>query len=394
MMSVSTALRGLDRWLDGMRVDWPTPGYGGPVVHWWRHQLVYRGTGLDWRYEGIIAGYLALWRASGNFTFREKAARAGDDLLAGQTVAGHFRNSSFELNPGDGGTPHEAAVDIALLQLAKAFATVDPVRSGRYRDAAERNLDAYFFGKLWHPQSSTLRDSTTENSFVPNKAATFLEAVLLLAEINGDWRLVEQYALPTAARIVEMQVPETDNELDGGFAQNRFGTEVVHAYFPLYVARCLPPLFALAELVNNDCLLKSALRGTRFLERIRNVAGSFPQVLYLRGRRSEYPRWIAGSGEMLRAMMLADQYGAEAKLEPTIDWILSGTKSDGHIATAEGFSQMLPPITRGDEELDEIGVVGWCDKAFRAFAELAAIETSDSFHGARHDVPGESAAPR
>ncbi len=42
-----------------MRVDWPTPGYGGPVVHWWNHSLAYQGAGLDWRYEGIIDGYLS-----------------------------------------------------------------------------------------------------------------------------------------------------------------------------------------------------------------------------------------------------------------------------------------------------------------------------------------------
>ena len=56
------AIIGLDKWLDSMRVDWPTPGYGGPVVHWWNHSLAYTGSGLDWRYEGIIAGYLKLWR--------------------------------------------------------------------------------------------------------------------------------------------------------------------------------------------------------------------------------------------------------------------------------------------------------------------------------------------
>ena len=46
---ITAAVLGLDRWFDAMRTTWPTPGYGGPVVHWWNHCLVYRGAGLDWR---------------------------------------------------------------------------------------------------------------------------------------------------------------------------------------------------------------------------------------------------------------------------------------------------------------------------------------------------------
>ena len=34
---VTATVLGLDRWFDAMRVDWPSPGYGGPVVHWWNH---------------------------------------------------------------------------------------------------------------------------------------------------------------------------------------------------------------------------------------------------------------------------------------------------------------------------------------------------------------------
>jgi hypothetical protein len=47
----------LEAWLESMRGP---GGYGGPVAHWWRQSLLYTGPGLDWRYEGIILGYLAL----------------------------------------------------------------------------------------------------------------------------------------------------------------------------------------------------------------------------------------------------------------------------------------------------------------------------------------------
>ena len=77
----SDAATGLDSWLDKMRQP---GGYGGPVVHWWRDCLEYTGPGLDWRYEGIIIGYLNLWAATGKPAWLEKARQAGDDLVAGQ----------------------------------------------------------------------------------------------------------------------------------------------------------------------------------------------------------------------------------------------------------------------------------------------------------------------
>jgi hypothetical protein len=105
----------IDAWLESMRQP---GGYGGPVVHWWEDCLAYTGPGLDWRYEGIIHGYLNLWQATGEGLWLDKATRAGDDLVNGQLPSGNYRNSCFELNPNTGGTPHEAAADLGLLCLA------------------------------------------------------------------------------------------------------------------------------------------------------------------------------------------------------------------------------------------------------------------------------------
>ena len=48
----------LDAWLDTMRGP---DGYTGPVAHWWQSCLQFTGTGLDWRYEGIVIGYAQLY---------------------------------------------------------------------------------------------------------------------------------------------------------------------------------------------------------------------------------------------------------------------------------------------------------------------------------------------
>jgi hypothetical protein len=374
--SIVHVIDGLDRWFDTMRVDWPVPGYGGPVVHWWNHSLAYRGAGLDWRYEGIIDGYLTRWQATGERVWLDKAMRAGSDLVDGQLANGQFRNSAFELNPASGGTPHEAAADVGLLLLARELRDVDPIASERFLSAAHRNLESYWFEQLWHQPTSTLRDGRDEPTFVPNKAATFIDAILLLSELTEYEDLIERFAQPTAAKIIAMQVTEPANPLAGAIAQNRFGERVIDAYFPLYIARIIPPILALYGPTGDPRLQSAALSAARFLERIREPDGGFPQVIYGNGKTNRRPRWVAGSGDILRAFIVANRYGAEIDLSPSINWLLRGVRPDGHIVTAEGFGRIVPLISRRDRFADDLGVVGWCDKAFRALTLLAFGEQS------------------
>ncbi len=85
---IDEALTRMDLWFESMRGP---EGYGGPVCHWWRQSLLYTGAGLDWRYEGIITGYLILWERTGDERWLARAQRAGDDLVAGRLPDGHYR---------------------------------------------------------------------------------------------------------------------------------------------------------------------------------------------------------------------------------------------------------------------------------------------------------------
>jgi hypothetical protein len=378
---ITRVVEGLDHWLESMRVAWPSPGYGGPVVHWWNHSLAYRGAGFDWRYEGIIAGYLHLWEKTGNDAWLAKARRVGNDLVAAQSPDGHFPNSQFELNPGTGGTPHEAAADLGLLILSRTIRTLDPAGSSRYLETARGNLEQFWFDQLWHDPSRTLWDSPGSPGFVPNKAATFIEAVLVMSELDRDHDLVDRYVIPTADLIVSMQVVQPGDRLDGAIAQYRLGTQQVDSYFPLYIARCVPALFAVAELTGSTRYRDAALRACRFIDRVREPDGGSPQVLYPRNRMNRFPSWIAGAGDIVRAIDLARQNGETIDAGPTIDWIVRGARSDGRIATAEGFGRIMPLLSRRDRFADELGVVGWADKALRALSSRAESPVPGTMDG-------------
>ena len=78
---IDWALARLEAWLETMRGPSGALPYGGPVAHWWQQSLLYTGPGHDWRYEGIILGYLALWERTGENRWLTKACRAGDDVF-------------------------------------------------------------------------------------------------------------------------------------------------------------------------------------------------------------------------------------------------------------------------------------------------------------------------
>src|SRR5688500_4238612 len=159
-MTDAEALWRLEAWLETTRVPalgGRPAGYGGPVVHWWRDSVHYTGPGFDWRYEGIIYGYLALHERTGERRWLDKAIRAGDDLVAAQLPNGNFMCSGFEQNPSTAGTPHEAAADSGLLALALALRRQAHPNWERYAATARRNIESFHVARLWNDDARLFR---------------------------------------------------------------------------------------------------------------------------------------------------------------------------------------------------------------------------------------------
>ena len=362
LYQINTAVSGLDAWFDTMRG--PT-GYGGPVVHWWQQSLIYTGSGLDWRYEGIITGYLQLWERTGDRLWITKARRAGDDLVFGQLENGHYPASAFELNPATAGTPHEAACDIGLLLLALRLRKAGYSDWQHYAASAERNLCTFYIDQLWDKESQSFRDNPKFPSFVPNKAATVCEALFLLAELTGNDQWVERYAIPTLKRIMEHQV-QSKGRLEGAIAQNSFGARRVNKYFPIYNARCVPAILRGYQWTKDELYFQSALRTMQFITRWVYEDGSFPTVIYANQQVNRYPSWVAPLGDILYAADKLRPYGFNADLSSTKHRLLAGQDASGGIQTASGFAAAANGRQGSVLDLrDVLHVAGWCDKAFR-----------------------------
>lgn len=360
---MSDALRAanLAAWLETMRGP---DGFTGPVAHWWRNCLGFTGAGLDWRYEGTISGYLTLWRRTGAATWLERARRAGDDLLRGQLPSGNFRHSGFEQNPCDGGTPHEAAADLGLLRLAAALRAAG-LDGERYVAVAETNLSCYYLGRLWDEAAGAFRDSPDVPSLVPNKVCTLAEALFAWAGLRGTIEPIERFALPALRAVVALQV-KGPARLAGAIPQNTIRGAVVDAYFPYYVARCIPALLLAHEYTGDEQWLTAAVGAGQFIVRHIGDDGLLPQALYPRGA-NRYPQWIAPLGDVLRSMDMLRPYGFNPDTSSMESALRAGCLPSGGVATARGFAAQISrrddPAARPDFH-DNLPVAGWADKAF------------------------------
>jgi hypothetical protein len=210
--------------------------------------------------------------------------------------------------------------------------------------------------------------------FVPNKAATIVEALCLLARYEGNDEWIVRYVRPTADAIVALQVRRAGDALDGAIDQAQVRTRGVGRFFPFYVARCVPGLVEAAAMLGDQRYLDAAMSAIRFVLRWQDADGGFPQVLYADGRINRYPRWIAGVGDVVRAIELLRPHGLGADSERALGWLLLGQTSIGAFESAAGFgsqvTQRVPDAVR--DARDYLPVVGWNDKTFRALAERAA----------------------
>lgn len=353
MNTMGQVVANLDAWLATMR---QTGGYGGPVPHWWESCFRYAGPGMDWRYEGILAGYSTLYRRTGAAHWQHRLALAAGDVLAAQRPDGSLAASRFEANPGSLGTPHEAAAAAGLLAAHRVWPHPAWVA------AAGRILDNQVV-QLWDPATQGFNDRPHQFGRVPNKLATLAEACLLYAAGTGDARYLA-YAAAALADVLRLQVNALGRPESGAVHQQAAAGGGDRRFFPFYNARIVPGLLLAAEMLGGDRYRTAAQRIGEFLSRVQNPDGSYPQVLYAGGARAEGPRWIAGAAEVLRAQTLL------GRTVPAVvqHRLLAGQLPTGGFRTGEGFSG-----ASGVDFRDVTPAVGWNDKVLRWLAESAAV---------------------
>ena len=349
-------------------------GYGGPVVHYWRDCLDYIGPGIDWRYEGLLTGLITLFKKSGNAIWIRKAETIAQDIITSQLKNSSFRNSKFEANPGCGGTPHEAAVDIGLLELAKILKN-EKKRWKKYFFVADRNLKIFHLNRLFDKKLRTFKNSPKTDFFVTNKIATTIEALIKHYELSSNENLISRFIIPAGNFILNQQILDENEPIFGGLYQS--APSITPYVMSFYNARCIRTLLLLSRLTSDERYLDAALLVGKFLEKMALQEGGFHHdYSYMRNKwiKSKYPVWIAGAAEVIRALLLLNEFGGKFNISKHIEFIKRGMDYNGGFRTSLGINMKNKKKSADENKTnwkDSLHVVGWNTMAFRLFSILS-----------------------
>jgi hypothetical protein len=219
---------------------------------------------------------------------------------------------------------------------------------------------------MWDHETGGFNDLPGIRCRVPNKLATLALALMALAEVraNSDYL---SYARSALDDVLRYQVD--DGVADGAVHQYDPGQgSGDNRFFPFYNARCVPALVKGADAFGDDRYTEAAERIVAFLTRTMRSDGSWPQIVYRSGARAEWPQWVAGTADIILAIL---------SVEASIPWVaierlLAGRLASGGIATARGFASQI--VQRKPSECqdarDVTPVVGWNDKVLRLLCHL------------------------
>lgn len=363
---LAVAVARLDAWLETMR---GAEGYTGPIAHWWESNFLYTGALYDWRYEGIIDGYRELFLRTGNMRFLERALTAADDILPHLLPDGRLRNSSFQFGPVRGGTPHEAAIDVALLKLVCTLRDQNLGTGDAYLHVARENLEGYWFGTLWNGKG--FQDQPYNSVLVENKHGTLLEALLVFEKLTGtDYGTYRQACVDVICDSQVRTGPQQGGTVHRGIGRSQLA-------IPIYTARAMNGLLSYYEARQDARVREPLIQAAAFVQRLITPCGVAWGV-YGSGRLCLNPQLIAGSGDVLRFLHRMHALGL-AEVEPSVEQLsaqlIAQQQPGGGLPTAHGFTRK-GLLGKGMPELrDALPVVGWVDKAFRALVCLLPPQT-------------------
>ncbi len=358
--AAGSALGRLEAWLATMRGE---GGYYGPVVGLRGVAMAWCGPGHDWRWEGLLDGWIALHRRTGSAVYLDRMAQALGDLRDVQLPNGTFRNSYFENNPFEGGMPYEPATIAAVLRAGRCLKEQGRAWPDGTATMLERFVEQRLIKELWNKVLRTFNNwlQSEFEVYSPPAVAAIVETLCDYAELTGTAERWTPYIAQAAESLLKSQVRA--GALAGALpVSNRDGASAS----PYLAARCLP---ALARLHRDTGDARFAAAGDAlagFVRRCLLPAGGVPFMVYANRPARVVPRFVGAAAGTLVALDRVQRLDA-ALLEASLGWILEQQTASGAFATAVGFgSGALQP--RRPDWRDTVPVCGWADKVYALLA--------------------------
>ncbi|MFA6173573.1 MAG: hypothetical protein WC701_07770 [Kiritimatiellales bacterium] len=372
------SIAGLECWIETMRTG---SGYGGPSVGSQGISIDYCGAAFDWRYEGLLDGYAARYRSTRRADYLDRIER---DLLAitsAQLINGTFRNSWFDLNPYEGGMPHEPAMLAAACRARKLLIENGRTVPSGFDKAVELFAETRLLNELWNRLLHTFNDwlQSSFEYFTPHSVAAAVELLIEYAELGGDWKRLEYYITGAADSLLAVQC--TAGAFSGGIPlTSRRGS----AFSPAMAARCAPALIKTAQTTGQEKYRRAAEALAGFVRRNIRPDGGFAFVLSEGRPPQQFPVILGAAADVVNSfdhagLSMPDDSAALQKL-------LNGKQmANGAFPTAVGFGNSSGKIQIPDWR-DILPCCGWQDKIY-CFLSRHHSGTPDSFSPADIRLP-------
>jgi len=338
-------------------------GLYGPVVHFWGNSINYCGPGMDWRLEGYLLALLNLFKTTKDKSYFKKIFKYIKLFEKFSYKDGSLRNSHFQANPVNIGTPHEAAAYYALSEVGNYLKdeSIFTDRRESIKKLVGKYVDDFLIKKLWNITLECFNDwpYSIFDIVTPNKIATIINLLISYQKLtNNDY---SYYIVSSANWIIKKQ--KLRGKAKGGICQTHGKYE--NLFFPFYNARCVIPLNKAYEISGNKKYLDCKNQIINFI--IRNsLNNGFKQIVVSDAEDIDNPIWIAGMGDILYALLNCDEDNILIKkiIEKNIEFLISQQLNSGGFPSAQGFD-----IDKRSFK-DIIPVAGWNDKILFFFSEI------------------------
>jgi len=360
----AAAFGALDGWLESLRGE---GGYYGPVVGLRGTAMAWCGPAHDWRWEGLLDGWVSRHRHTADPNFLDRIEGALRDLQGAQLADGSFRNSCFEQNPMEGGMPHEPAVMAAVLRAGRHLREAGRAWPEGSEAMLERFVEKRLIKSLWNKTLRTFNNwlQSDFDIYAPPAVAAIVETLFAYGELTGTAERWTPYLAGAAESLLKSQF--RDGPLAGALPVS--STDRASAS-PYLAARCLPALTLLHHGTGDRRFAEAGDRLADFVKRGFRTAGGIACMAFAGRPQRVAPLFAGATAGAMWALCRAGRMD-EALWNTQRDWLLALQTDSGGFDTAVGFGSGLPPRDPPDWR-DALPAYGWAAHVYALLAHRVA----------------------
>lgn len=370
----TAALGALESWLETLH---GAGGYYGPAVGMRGTALSWCGPAHDWRWEGLLDGWVARHCRTAEPVYLDRIEQAFRDLHPAQLADGSFRNSCFELNPCEGGMPHEPAVIAAVLRAGRYLREQGRAWPEGTATMVERFVEERLIKALWNKTLRTFNNwlQSDFELYSPPAVASAVEVLLAYGDLTGTTERWAPYVADAAESLLKSQF--RDGPLAGALPVSSADRASAS---PFLAARCLPALTLLQGRTGDARFSEACDALAGFVKRGFRPEGGIVCMVYAGRPNRAAPLYTGATAGTLLALDRTARM-EEAQMNAQVDWLLSRQSDAGGFDTAVGFGQGLPQRDPPDWR-DALPVCGWAAMAYALLAHRVAESTVPQAAGA------------